>query len=69
MVDDEVSLSWQAVPGDFVYYIVYSGPDGLAPFPNGWQAESPPTIKTTRTDPEPAAGRVFCRVTAVVVGN
>ncbi len=67
VVDDVVTLSWDPAPGDLVYYIVYSTPDALAPFPEGWQADGAPTIETAWMDPEPAAGQKFYRVKAVVV--
>ncbi len=67
VVDEVVTLNWDPVPGDFVYYIVYSSTEGLAPFPEGWQAESPPTTETTWQDPEPATGRKFYLVKAVIV--
>jgi len=62
-----VTLSWDPVPGNFVYYIIYSSTEALAPFPDGWQAESPPTTDTTWQDPEPATGQKFYCVKAVVV--
>jgi len=67
VLDGVATLTWDPVPGNFVYYIVYSSPDALAPFPQGWQVAGAPTTETAWMDPEPAAVRKFYRVKAVVL--
>jgi len=62
-----VTLTWEAVPGDLVYYVIYSSTDAHAPFPAGWEVESPPTYETAWLDPEPAGENRFYRVKAVRV--
>ena len=63
---EAVQLSWDAVPGDLVGYVVYSATDAYAPFPAGWQ-EQAPTFQTSWTDPQAAMARRFYRVKAVVL--
>lgn len=64
---DLASLSWEAVPGELVYYVIYSSPEADAPFPDGWALAGPPTTETAWLDPEAAVGKRFYRVIAVVV--
>jgi len=67
VIDGNVSLSWEAVQGNLVYYIVYSSTDEHAPFPSDWQVAGPPTVEISWLDPEPAGEKKFYRVKAVVV--
>jgi len=67
IVEGRASLTWDPVPGNFVYYIVYSSTEAHAPFPEGWQVEGTPTVETAWMDPELATGQKFYRVKAVVI--
>jgi len=67
IVEGRASLTWDPVPGSFVYYIVYSSPTALAPFPEEWQVEGAPTVENAWMDPELAIGQKFYRVKAVVM--
>ena len=62
----EATLLWDAVPGVLMYYVVYTATDAYAPFPAGWQAQTP-TFQTSWTDPQATTARRFYRVKAVVV--
>ena len=66
-MEDHASLSWQAVPGELVYYLVYCSDDARAPWPAGWQLAGSPTIESAWLDPQAAEGRRFYRVKAVVL--
>jgi hypothetical protein len=67
VIDNDVSLNWQATPGDFVYYIVYSSIDPNAAFPEGWQVAGAPTFEMAWVDPEQVEGQKFYKVKAVVI--
>ena len=63
---EAVQLCWEAVPGALVYYVVYRSSDAFAPFPAGWQAQTP-TFQTSWTDPQATTARKFYRVKAVLL--
>jgi hypothetical protein len=60
------TLSWDAVTGGLVYYVVYTATDATTPFPAGWQAQTP-TFQTGWTDAQATQARKFYRVQAVLL--